>query len=57
LPVPALDGGRLLFIGLEKLLGRRLNPMHENVANLIGFALLMLLAVTVTINDVLKLTQ
>ena len=57
LPVPALDGGRLLFIGLEKLLGRRLNPMHENVANLIGFALLMLLAVTVTINDVLKLTR
>lgn len=57
LPVPALDGGRLLFIGLEKLLGRRLNPSHENMANLIGFALLMLLAVTVTINDVFKILR
>ena len=55
LPVPALDGGRILFIGIEKLIGRRLNPSHENVANLIGFALLILLAVAVTVNDVFKL--
>lgn len=55
LPVPALDGGRLFFVGIEKVIGRRLSPTHENVVNLIGFALLMLLAVVVTVNDVVKL--
>lgn len=54
LPIPALDGGRLFFILIEKVIGRKLNATHEGIANLVGFALLILLAITVTINDVLK---
>ena len=55
LPIPALDGGRLLFIGLEKVFRRRFNPKYENMANLIGFALLMLLVLVVTISDIFKI--
>ena len=49
LPVPALDGGRLVFLGLELVSGRRVNQKAETVAHLIGFLLLLglLLAVTV----------
>ncbi|HEY4497123.1 MAG TPA: site-2 protease family protein [Candidatus Paceibacterota bacterium] len=55
LPVPALDGGRLLFIGIEKIIGRRLNYKYEGVANALGFVFLILLAVIVTISDISKL--
>lgn len=57
LPVPALDGGRLLFIILEKFnKGKKLvNQKIENVAHLIGFALLMLLILSITYNDILNL--
>lgn len=53
LPIPALDGGRMLFILIEQIVGRRLNPRHEAIANVIGFSLLILLAITVTINDII----
>lgn len=55
LPIPALDGGRLLFIIIEKIIGRRMNVQHEAIANLIGFSFLIILAITVTINDIYKL--
>lgn len=52
LPIPALDGGRLLFIAFEKLRGRRLDPEKEGVIHLVGFALLLGLMVVVTISDI-----
>ncbi|MCB0117290.1 MAG: RIP metalloprotease RseP, partial [Caldilineaceae bacterium] len=52
LPIPALDGGRLLFIAVEKLRGRRLDPEKEGVIHLLGFALLLGLMVVVTISDI-----
>ncbi|MEK7190576.1 MAG: site-2 protease family protein [Patescibacteria group bacterium] len=54
-PFPALDGGRLLFLLIEKIKGSRLNPKVANTANLIGFALLILLMVVITYHDVVKL--
>lgn len=59
LPVPALDGGRLLFIILEKLnRGKKvLSARIENTAHAIGFALLILLIITITYNDILRLGQ
>lgn len=59
LPVPALDGGRLLFILLEKFnKGRKVvNQRIENIAHMIGFALLMLLIFSITYHDILKLGQ
>lgn len=55
LPFPALDGGRLFFLLIEKIKGSRINPKFTNTANTIGFALLILLMVVVTFHDVVKL--
>ncbi len=54
-PFPALDGGRLLFVLIEKIKGSRINPNVANIANMIGFWLLILLMVFVTYNDIAKL--
>ena len=55
IPFPALDGGRLLFLLIEKIKGSRLNPKFANTANMIGFAILILLMLLVTYHDVVKL--
>ena len=55
LPFPALDGGRLLFLLIEKIKGSRLNPKFANTANMIGFGLLILLMIVITYHDVVKL--
>ncbi len=55
LPFPALDGGRLLFVGIEALLRRPINPQWVARLNFTGFALLMLLMVAVTWNDITRL--
>ncbi|PRO65196.1 RIP metalloprotease RseP [Alkalicoccus urumqiensis] len=52
LPLPALDGGRLLFIGLEAVRGKPIDPQKEGMVHFIGFALLMLLVIAVTWNDI-----
>lgn len=54
-PLPALDGGRLLFVGLEKLRGKPVPPEKEGIFHFIGFALLMLLMIVVTWNDIQRL--
>lgn len=54
-PLPALDGGRLLFIGIEALRGRPIDPQKEGIVHFIGFALLMLLMIIVTWNDIQRL--
>ena len=55
LPFPALDGGRLFFLLIEKIKGSRINPKIINVINMIGFGVLILLMLIVTYYDVLKL--
>ncbi|MFD2657167.1 RIP metalloprotease RseP [Gracilibacillus thailandensis] len=55
LPLPALDGGRLLFVGLEAVRGKPIDPQKEGVVHFIGFALLMLLMIIVTWNDIQRL--
>lgn len=55
LPVPALDGGRLLFILLEMISRRRLDPQLEERINQIGMILLLLLMAVVMSNDILNL--
>lgn len=54
-PLPALDGGRLLFIGIEAIRGKPVDPQKEGFVHLIGFALLMLLMLVVTWNDIQRL--
>ena len=55
LPIPALDGGRLLFIGIEKLRRKQFSPHFEARVNGISFAFLITLVIVVTIKDVIGL--
>ena len=55
LPFPAFDGGRILFLIIEKIKGSPVDPKIENTIHSIGFILLILLMIYVTFNDILKL--
>jgi regulator of sigma E protease len=52
LPIPALDGGRLMFFAIEALRGKPIDRQKEGMVHFIGFALLMLLMLVVTWNDI-----
>jgi regulator of sigma E protease len=52
LPIPALDGGRLMFFAVEALRGKPIDRQKEGLVHFIGFALLMLLMIVVTWNDI-----
>jgi regulator of sigma E protease len=54
LPIPALDGGRLLFILYEAVFRRRVSPRYEGLAHAIGFAFLLVLMVYVNLQDFLN---
>lgn len=54
-PFPALDGGRLLFLLIEKIKGSRIKPQVANIMNAVGFGLLMLLMVFISYHDIVKL--
>ena len=55
LPIPALDGGRLLFIAIETLIRKRVKPEVEQVIHLVGIVVLIGLMVLVTVGDVKRL--
>lgn len=55
LPIPALDGGRLLFLLIEAVRRRRVPPEKEGLIHFAGFALLMIFMVVVMFNDIIKL--
>lgn len=54
LPIPALDGGRILFILPEMFFKKKVKPELENKVHLIGFAILMALMVVMVINDIVN---
>jgi len=54
LPIPALDGGRILFILIEKIKGSPVSQKAEQIFHTIGFTLLIMLMVLVTFRDVLR---
>lgn len=55
LPLPAFDGGHILFIIIEKIKGSPVDSKTENIIHSIGLMLLMLLMIYITFNDILKL--
>lgn len=55
LPLPALDGGRLVFLIVEVIRRKRIDPEKEGYVNLIGLGLLLLLMFVVMFNDIRKL--
>jgi len=54
LPIPALDGSRLAFIAFEAIRGRPVDPNKESLVHFVGFALLMMLMLVVTYNDIMR---
>ncbi len=57
LPIPALDGSRLVFLGIEAVRGKPVDPDKENLIHLVGFAFLIVLGLVVTYRDLLRLGQ
>lgn len=55
LPIPAFDGGRILFIIIEKIIGHKIDTNIENKIHLVGFILLMALMIVITFQDILKI--
>lgn len=55
LPIPALDGGRIVFVLYEAITGKKPNKKVESIITLIVYALLMILFVYVTVNDIKRL--
>ncbi len=55
LPLPALDGGRLIFLIVEAIRRKPVKPEHEGWVHAIGLALLLLLMVVISINDIIRL--
>lgn len=54
LPIPALDGSRAVFIILEVLRGKPMDPNKEGFIHMVGFVLLILLMIVVAYNDIIK---
>jgi regulator of sigma E protease len=54
LPIPALDGGRIVFLIIEAIRGKPIKPEHEGLVHFISFIVLILLLLLVTFNDIKK---
>jgi regulator of sigma E protease len=55
LPLPVLDGGHILFLGIEKIRGKTLSTKTEQIITQIGLTVIISLAVFVTYNDITRL--
>jgi regulator of sigma E protease len=55
LPVPILDGGHVLFLGVEAVIRRPVRVKHREIAQQVGLALLLLLILVVSYNDIVRL--
>lgn len=57
LPIPALDGSRIIFLIFEFFRGKPVNPEREGMIHIVGFALLITLMLFITYQDILKLIR
>ncbi|OLS01756.1 RIP metalloprotease RseP [Tissierella creatinophila] len=55
LPIPALDGSRLVFLFIELIRGKPINPEKENLVHMVGFFLLIGLMIVVTYRDLIRI--
>jgi len=55
LPIPALDGARLVFLGIEGIRRKPVSPEREGLVHLVGFVLLILVAVFIAYRDIVRL--
>ncbi|MFW6143679.1 MAG: M50 family metallopeptidase [Patescibacteria group bacterium] len=56
-PIPALDGGQLLFLGVEAFSGQKVSPKIKEWVNFVGMGMLLLLMILVTIRDIRRLVS
>jgi regulator of sigma E protease len=54
LPIPALDGGRILFVLIEAVRGRRVEPEREGMVHLVGMVVLLGLMLLIIIQDIVN---
>jgi len=54
LPLPALDGGRIVFVLIEAIRGRRLDPAREGMVHLVGLVMLLALMIVITYQDIVN---
>jgi regulator of sigma E protease len=54
LPIPALDGGRIMFVLIEAVRGRRIEPEREGMVHLVGMLVLLGLMVLIIIQDIVN---
>jgi len=54
LPIPAMDGGRIFFIVVETIRGRRVDPAREGIIHFIGLAILMILMLVISYYDIVR---
>ena len=57
LPIPALDGGRLVFLLIEAIRGKPISREKEGFVHMVGLVFLMALMIFVMFNDVFKLVK
>ena len=57
LPLPALDGGRLVFMFVEVLRGKPVSPEKEGMVHFAGLVVLMVLMVFIMYNDIMRLVR
>ena len=55
LPIPALDGGRILFLFIEGVRGVRMSPKFEQLIHTVGFVLLLTLMAAITYRDIVRI--
>ena len=55
IPLPAFDGGRILFLIIEAIKGSPVSPKTEGMIHTVGFILLIILMIIITLNDIIKL--
>jgi regulator of sigma E protease len=54
LPLPALDGGRILFVLIEAVRGRRVDPAREGLVHMVGMLMLLALMAIITYQDIVN---
>ncbi len=55
LPIPALDGGRLAFLFLEKILGKKIRPAFEQRTHQVGMIVLLFLVLLISLHDIVRI--
>ena len=55
LPIPSLDGSRILFVLIEMVRGKPINPKYEGYVHFVGIILLFILMIAITFKDIIKL--